>query len=95
MTEQQQLRIMRNCEALVLWMDPSALLEDDQELLEMDFEDLGAGPAGDPQVGMEQTKIEVPVDTEGSIRFRRQRRRNRDTLGADSCSITRTAHWMR
>ena len=44
LTEQQQLRIMRDCERL-LWTDPSLLLEKDRTLLDMDFEDLGSGPA--------------------------------------------------
>ena len=97
---------MRNCEAL-LWTDPSALLEEDQDLLEMDFEDLGAGPAiarqtwvaemeaalafaaGDSQVDETQTELEAPVDTEGSIRFKRRRRRGTGLLGLEH-SITRS-----
>ena len=98
---------MRNCEAL-LWTDPSALLDEDKDLLEMDFEDLGAGPAiarqtwiaemeaalafasAEPVVGEKQTDTEAPVDTEGSIRFKRRRRRNRGRLSTRTNSITRT-----
>ena len=106
LTEKQQLRIMRNCEAL-LWTDPSALLDEDKDLLEMDFEDLGAGPAiarqtwiaemeaalafasEEPQADEKQTDTEAPVDTEGSIRFKRRRRRNTGRLRTRPNSITR------
>ena len=44
LTEQQRIRIMRDCEHL-LWTDPTELLPEDRSLLELDFADLGEGPA--------------------------------------------------
>lgn len=43
-TERQQLLLMQQCEDL-LWTDPSALLDDDRYLLDIDFEALGDAPA--------------------------------------------------
>jgi hypothetical protein len=42
--EQQQHKIMRECENL-LWTDPSILLPEDRHLLSADFEALGNSPA--------------------------------------------------
>ena len=97
LTEEQQLRIMRECEALI-WTDPSSLLPDDRPLLEVDFEALGDAPAIDRQLWlaeMEAARIasgslpalpfdtdpSAPIDTEGSIKFRRRRKRNNGKLG--------------
>ena len=84
---------MRECEHL-LYTDPSTLLPADRGLLEIDFSELGSGPAIARQtwrsemqaaIGASQTDgnhdaptpaPEVPVDTEGSIRFRRRSRKS-------------------
>jgi hypothetical protein len=100
LTERQQLKIMQQCEAL-LWTDPSILLPSDQQLLDLDFEALGDGPAVDRQLWVSEMESSVaaariadgtnvdctsyppaPLDTEGSIRFRRRRRRNRSNAMA-------------
>ena len=96
LTERQQHKIMHQCEAL-LWTDPSVLLPEDRQLLDVDFESLGDGPAVDRQLWISAMESAVaasrladgtdadcseyppvPLDTEGSIRFRRRRRRRRD-----------------
>jgi hypothetical protein len=96
LTESQQLEIMQHCED-VLWTDPSTLLPEDRGLLEVDFEELGDGPAVARQMWLAEmdaaakaarvaegvfiteqgsaVRLDTPVDTEGSIRFRRRKRR--------------------
>jgi hypothetical protein len=107
LTERQQLKIMRQCEAL-LWTDPSILQPSDRQLLDVDFEALGDGPAVDRQLWISEMESAVaaarladgtdvecasyppaPLDTEGSIRFRRRRRRNRSNGLRSDDSITR------
>jgi hypothetical protein len=107
LTERQQLKIMRQCEAL-LWTDPSILLPADQQLLDLDFEALGDRPAVDRQLWVSEMESavaaarisdgtdvvctsypSVPLDTEGSIRFRRRHRRNRSNGLRSEDSITR------
>jgi hypothetical protein len=44
LTEEQQHKIMSECEDL-LWTDPSILLPEDRSLLCVDFESLGNSPA--------------------------------------------------
>jgi hypothetical protein len=44
LTEEQQCKIMRECEDL-LWTDPSILLPKDRHLLSIDFEELSNSPA--------------------------------------------------
>ena len=54
MTMVQHTRLMQRCEEL-LWTDPSQLLEEDQQgLLEMDFQTLGSGPAIERQLGISE-----------------------------------------
>jgi hypothetical protein len=87
---------MQHCED-VLWTDPSTLLPEDRGLLEVDFEELGDGPAVARQMWLAEmdaaakaarvaegvfiteqgsaVRLDTPVDTEGSIRFRRRKRR--------------------
>lgn len=97
LTVSQQLRIMRECEHL-LYTDPSTLLPADRGLLDIDFRELGSGPAIARQTWRSEMQaaigasrmddnhdastpaLEVPVDTEGSIRFRRRRRKSRRQL---------------
>lgn len=96
LTEEQQHKIMRECEDL-LWTDPSILLPEDRHLLSIDFEELGSSPAimrqlwisemeaatnasrlhdaRQEQIIWEDPQLDTPVDTEGSIRFRRRRKR--------------------
>jgi hypothetical protein len=97
---------MRQCEAL-LWTDPSVLLPEDRQLLDVDFESLGDGPAVDRQLWISEMESAVaaarlsdgtdadfstytpaPLDTEGSIRFRRRRRRDQTTRLRRNDSIT-------
>jgi hypothetical protein len=91
LTEEQQHKIMSECEDL-LWTDPSILLPEDRSLLCVDFESLGNSPAIMRQLWIsemevaavmaaqlesarqedviwESNQLEVPIDTEGSIRF--------------------------
>jgi hypothetical protein len=51
--ESQQLEIMQHCED-VLWMDPSTLLPKDRGLLDVDFKELGDGPAVARQVWLSE-----------------------------------------
>jgi hypothetical protein len=96
LTEEQQHKIMRDCEDL-LWTDPSILQPEDRHLLSVDFEELGNSPAimrqlwisemeaatsaarlaeaQQEQVIWEEPQLDTPVDTEGSIRFRRRRKK--------------------
>ena len=106
LTERQQLKIMRQCEAL-LWTDPSILQPADRQLLDLDFEALGDGPAVDRQLWISEMESAVaaariadgtdadcvsyppaPLDTEGSIKFRRRRRRTRNNGLRSDDSIT-------
>ena len=107
LTERQQLRIMRDCENL-LWTDPTSLLPEDRELLDIDFVELGEGPAiarqtwlSEMQAALEAARnvedsvqpppqLAAPVDTEGSIRFRRRRRRSRGALRSVDNTITQS-----
>jgi hypothetical protein len=97
LTEEQQHKIMRDCEDL-LWTDPSILLPEDRPLLHLDFESLGnslaimrqlwisemeaatvaarGALARQEDVIWEDDQLEVPIDTEGSIRFRRRHKRS-------------------
>jgi hypothetical protein len=58
LTERQQHKIMRQCEAL-LWTDPSVLLPEDRQLLDVDFESLGDGPAVDRQLWISEMEPAV------------------------------------
>lgn len=97
LTEEQQRKIMRDCEDLI-WTDPSILLPEDRPLLHIDFESLGNSPAimrqlwisemeaatvaarcesaRQEEVIWENEQREPLIDTEGSIRFRRRRKRS-------------------
>jgi hypothetical protein len=96
--EQQQHKIMRECENL-LWTDPSILLPEDRHLLSVDFEALGNSPvimrqlwisemeaatsasqlnnAQREQIIWEDPMLDTPINTEGSIRFRRHCKKRR------------------
>ena len=94
LTEAQHHALLQRCEDL-LWTDPDQLLAGDADLLSVDFEALGSGPAVDRQLWAEEMESSIAaaghsrrvsvtgaaredpiVDTEGSIRYRRRRRRS-------------------
>jgi hypothetical protein len=114
LTTAQQRSLANKCEAL-LWTDPSTLLTEDRYLLDVDFDELGDGPASSRQmwlaemdaarcaaryadgdytdVILEEPRLDTPVDTEGSIRFRRRRRRQCGSIDPLVGSSSRI--WMR
>jgi hypothetical protein len=110
LTSAQRDLLSRRCEDL-LWTDPSALLEEDRYLLDVDFRTLGEAPAATRQAWLAEMEaarcavntyshdmsavytppgsLPAPVDTEGSIRFRRRRRRQSGVIKHCVCLISR------
>ena len=93
LTEAQQLALMSRCEEL-LWTDPDSLLREDRVLLDADFQSLGSGSAYDRQLWAAEmvsslaaadrsTSEPPPIDTEGSIRYRRRRRHSSAPLTSE------------